>query len=412
MNLLAFIQEQLVTNNFASGAIIGGAALAAMNQLKMVPLKIFKFLKARLITRVTVHCENVDYQYFQELLNKEKFDKFSRNYRAVKVISKGTYGDDRGSKSTLAPDHGTFFAKVFGKWTVISCVKENSADGVTGSVRVKEYITLTYFGRNRLHAERIVEEIKELKDNSLKSGVAVYVPTSYEEWRKHSDIEKRSIQSVILQEDQTAKIIKDVENFRDSTERYRKFGVPYKRNYLFSGPAGTGKTSLVHAIASTLQMSVYSLTLSPGKDIAGLLSEVEDSSIVLLEDVDCLLKIQREDSDTAMPSLSNLLNALDGLVTKRGTIVIMTTNHPEKLDEALRRPGRMDVVIEFTNCNRQQLNQLFTKFYEDAPSELVEEFSGSLEEGKYSPAFIQEFCMKYATADEVVSAAKSLQIHN
>jgi mitochondrial chaperone BCS1 len=62
-------------------------------------------------------------------------------------------------------------------------------------------------------------------------------------------------------------------------------------------------------------------------------------------------------------SLSGLLNAIDGVASQEGRVLVMTTNFPEKLDDALVRPGRVDLKIEFTLASRQQIRELFVRMY-------------------------------------------------
>ncbi|KAK4501099.1 hypothetical protein PRZ48_006905 [Zasmidium cellare] len=62
-------------------------------------------------------------------------------------------------------------------------------------------------------------------------------------------------------------------------------------------------------------------------------------------------------------SLSGLLNAIDGVATHEGRVLIMTTNHPEKLDAALVRPGRVDRRVEFKLAMKQQISELFMRTY-------------------------------------------------
>jgi chaperone BCS1 len=62
-------------------------------------------------------------------------------------------------------------------------------------------------------------------------------------------------------------------------------------------------------------------------------------------------------------SLSCLLNVIDGVSAKEGRVLIMTTNCPEKLDEALMRPGRVDMKIAFTLCSREQVTDIYTRMY-------------------------------------------------
>ncbi|KAK1778348.1 BCS1 N terminal-domain-containing protein [Copromyces sp. CBS 386.78] len=63
-------------------------------------------------------------------------------------------------------------------------------------------------------------------------------------------------------------------------------------------------------------------------------------------------------------SLSGLLNAIDGVASHEGRVLIMTTNKPEKLDEALLRPGRVDLQIAFLNATQEQVRELFERMYE------------------------------------------------
>ena len=61
--------------------------------------------------------------------------------------------------------------------------------------------------------------------------------------------------------------------------------------------------------------------------------------------------------------MSGLLNAIDGVASQEGRILIMTTNYPEKLDDALVRPGRVDMKVEFTLASKQQIRELFLRMY-------------------------------------------------
>jgi mitochondrial chaperone BCS1 len=62
-------------------------------------------------------------------------------------------------------------------------------------------------------------------------------------------------------------------------------------------------------------------------------------------------------------TMSGLLNAIDGVASQEGRILVMTTNYPEKLDDALIRPGRVDMKIEFGLARREQVRELFMRMY-------------------------------------------------
>ena len=70
----------------------------------------------------------------------------------------------------------------------------------------------------------------------------------------------------------------------------------------------------------------------------------------------------------------------------------MTTNHPETLDEALVRSGRIDFRMELGPCDRHQLAGMFRKFHDDPA--LAEAFAAALPEGELSPAAVQERLLK------------------
>ena len=79
---------------------------------------------------------------------------------------------------------------------------------------------------------------------------------------------------------------------------------------------------------------------------------------------------KKDASSSAVPervsniSLSGLLNVIDGVATHEGRILIMTTNHPEKLDPALIRAGRVDMQVRFTHATQQQIKHLFLRMYQ------------------------------------------------
>lgn len=65
-------------------------------------------------------------------------------------------------------------------------------------------------------------------------------------------------------------------------------------------------------------------------------------------------------------TFSGLLNALDGVASSEERIIFMTTNHYDKLDPALIRPGRVDVHELLGDAVGEQAKRLFVKFYGDA----------------------------------------------
>lgn len=141
--------------------------------------------------------------------------------------------------------------------------------------------------------------------------------------------------------------------------------------------AGTGKTSLVMALAGALGLDIYVVTLSSptmtDETLRHLLNSAGAKSILLLEDVDAAF-VERSAAAGAATSrltFSGLLNAIDGVAAQEGRLLFMTTNHIDRLSKALIRPGRVDVRCYLGPATQQQAVNLFVAFYRDLPHGLL-----------------------------------------
>jgi chaperone BCS1 len=86
-------------------------------------------------------------------------------------------------------------------------------------------------------------------------------------------------------------------------------------------------------------------------------------------------------------TLSGLLNVLDGFYAPTGVLFVMTTNHVEKLDDALLRPGRIDYKLYLGQASRYQKMELYRRFFPDASEAEVREFVESAAEVKTMAEF-------------------------
>jgi chaperone BCS1 len=94
-------------------------------------------------------------------------------------------------------------------------------------------------------------------------------------------------------------------------------------------------------------------------------------------------------------TFTGLLNALDGVASRDGLIVFMTTNHKEQLDPALIRPGRADVHVYLGNATRVQMQRMFERFYGALEPALAERIHHQLRDGLLSMAQVQEQLMRH-----------------
>lgn len=196
-------------------------------------------------------------------------------------------------------------------------------------------------------------------------------------WQPQGVHLSRSVESVILDGRLRDELLADARAFGDPAARawYASHGVPYRRAYLFYGPPGTGKSSFVRVLAGCLQRSVSFLQCSHKMSDALLADAFRDAprnTILVVEDIDALFDAsvggggagQRDARAGITITLSGLLNALDGLISGTGgRITVLSSNHPELLDAALVRPGRVDKALRFARPGRDALAALFASFY-------------------------------------------------
>ncbi|KAI3828641.1 hypothetical protein L1987_02749 [Smallanthus sonchifolius] len=202
-------------------------------------------------------------------------------------------------------------------------------------------------------------------------------------------------------------------------------------------PPGTGKSSMIAAIANLLEYDIYDLELASVKDntdLRKLLIETSSKSIIVIEDIDCSLdltgqrkekkeddKEDEKDPITKMEkekkkkkgsevTLSGLLNFIDGLWSACGSerLIVFTTNHIEKLDPALIRRGRMDKHIEMSYCCFETFKVLVKNYLDVEWHELFETVGRLLGETEMTPADVAESLMPKSDEEDVEVCLKKL----
>lgn len=165
------------------------------------------------------------------------------------------------------------------------------------------------------------------------------------------------------------KLIAKITKFStESTKRlYERLNLPYKFNILLHGPPGTGKTSFIEIMASELKRDIRFMQITPkitDEQFSSAISNLGSNDILVCEDIDCLF-IDRKESDSHKNAMtfSGLLNCFDGINGgKNGLIVFLTTNYKCRLDKALTRPGRIDLLQEFNYMTKESISEM-VEFY-------------------------------------------------
>ncbi|KAK9774287.1 putative BCS1 N terminal-domain-containing protein [Seiridium cardinale] len=293
---------------------------------------------------------------------------------------------------------------------------DDGASAGFSSFKDKEDLVISCFGRNPEPIKRLLRHVKESYYDNHHARTSVKRPNPQNLrrfggrhcWQQVADRPIRDMKTVVLDNQQKMQVLADINEYlHPATPRwYANRGIPLRRGYLFYGPPGTGKTSLSFALAGVFGLDIYVISLlEPSlteEDLSALFSTLPRRCVVLLEDIDTAgLKRPTDETVTVDPvkkdadkgdkketpndwkvsdlakalkkegnddkkgiSLSGLLNAIDGVASHEGRVLIMTTNVPESLDEALIRPGRVDLQVGFTNATRVQAEELFIRMYE------------------------------------------------
>merc|ERR1711956_112119 len=93
---------------------------------------------------------------------------------------------------------------------------------------------------------------------------------------------------------------------------------------------------------------------------------------------------------TSEIKLSDLLEAFDGVLEMKGRMMVITTNHLEKLDPALIRPGRVDLSLEFKRCNKKAIGDFFETFFPRNNLDVK-----NVEDGVWTPAEVAQICINH-----------------
>lgn len=378
--------------------------------LRNVPLRIWNFIKRQATTSLSFTSAGIGtnmetFGNFLTWYEKKRWSKFSRS---ISLTGMWTHGDNVNDGTVVGPGDGKhfFFYKNRPCWMTRSRMQEGTGFQVTYEIQI------TMLGRNR---QAILDMVEEFRYKPGEDTIGVYIMNG-EGWIRLADVTKRPLKTVVIKREMKEQLVGTIKRWMDSKDWYTNRGLPYKLTIVLTGLPGTGKTSLIKALASHFRMNVCMINLSLMTDhtFERALSTAPANSFVVIEDFDSSTatharkalvgKVKSKEttatkdgdvSETttettkagdsqnllsdlmgaSLLTLSGILNALDGILSLDGKIVFMTTNVYETLDPALIRKGRVDYTYELTKLSHAEIRDYIELMFPGAvvPSDVVYE---------------------------------------
>ena len=390
--------------------------------LKELPARLYNFAHSELFTTLILSERGESYDHmFNERVQYDNFNMWVKAYELggfSRVLGVSKFKNIWGIVPGLGLNLFVYNKRLF--W-----YRKNEVQGSGQSHNGTKYqVNITTYGRTRIIFEEIFEQFKNIHEDEIVTEWEIR-QVDGNNWWSIQPIPEKDMDKIFLNESVKEEIFGSLKAFNEQIERCKKLQTPHRLTLLLAGPTGTGKTTIIKALANYLKRHIY--LMEPHdllqSNLSRSLADWGKDGIIVIEDVDSLSSITSRgdyiDKDESSSSgkhiklkpqfeklrskksssnmveeapalqsnsnskkdesmfemfgvaelltggLSKVLNNLDGIVEYHGSIIIMTTNDARSIDKAMLRPGRIDKIIHVGWLDRETIIDNVLKFFDD-----------------------------------------------
>ena len=404
LNAFYLLFSEFTKSNPVLSGLMGLWGIAIISFFtKSIPSSLWRFIVRHSTIRVTLNNSNLSYSKILGWLENEGHTK---RVRSLRIGGMRMYENDT---TDLRAGFGSHYFLIGLRPFKLTRQIDDSSKSYT---RPNEVVELVTIGRSRKPIEKIISEAIPKTNKEDFSEIYMW---QKDYWKQTVTQPARKIDSIIIKKIALEEIICHLNKFTSSQTWYNERGIPYRTGMCLYGPPGTGKTSLVKALCSYLKRDLYVLSLVGMNDISlqQAFLEVPKDALVLIEDIDTFSVSKKRgessnyqnensdnDDDSSALTLSGLLNAIDGAANSDGRILILSTNHVEKLDAALLRSGRIDHFVNLPYLDDETARLAFYLFFPNYSLPTRIDLKKNV-----SPADFQNYVLKNRDEPDVVLAS-------